>query len=76
MKCINCGISISDIKRMCDECAAKMVSDLIEDKEKENAQDKKENILPADLPEGVVISWDPARKSGEVKPPKTSPKTG
>lgn len=58
MKCFSCGKEIPDSKRMCDECAAKMVGRLIEEKEKE---DKKTRgfKFPNGVPKGVVKSWKP-----------------
>ncbi len=58
MRCFSCGKEIPESKRMCDECAAKMVSRLVEEKEKESKSGSGFK-LPNDVPKGVVKSWKP-----------------
>ena len=58
MKCLSCGKKIPETKRMCDECAAKMVSRLVEEKEKEDNKTRGFK-LPNGAPSGVVKSWKP-----------------
>lgn len=57
MKCFSCGKEIPDSKRMCDECAVKMVSKLVEAKE-ENKKDSGFKF-PNGVPKGVVKQWKP-----------------
>lgn len=57
MKCLSCSKEIPDSKRMCDECAVKMVSRLVEGK-KEN-KEKSSFKFPDDMPKGIVKQWKP-----------------
>ncbi|MBM4401793.1 MAG: hypothetical protein FJ044_00925 [Candidatus Cloacimonetes bacterium] len=58
MRCLSCGKEIPESKRMCDECAAEMVSKLIEHKKAENKKSKGFQF-PNGAPKGVVKSWKP-----------------
>lgn len=68
MNCISCGCEITEVKRMCDECAKSMIERLAQDLHRKKEQEKTGQTWqpPADAPAGVVKTWKPKKKENGV----------